>query len=208
LKKGMFLSGILSSPTVVFTNPLNLAETIQGLYIEEVPSSTGGVESITVTNPGFGYQYPPTVTILGDGTGATAEAVVVNGVIRSISVLTSGTGYTSAILKITNASGDTTGVLGAGTVSLDGRYGTLRTYFNDTLNVKTIFDGNIGTVDYNEGIITLNAFAPITVDNPLGQLTMTASPTTTIVSSSYNRIITVDEFDPQSIIVNVTAKST
>jgi len=208
LKKGMFLSGILSSPTVVFRNPLNLAETIQGLYIEEVPSSTGGVESITVTNPGFGYQYSPTVTILGDGTGATAQATIVNGVIRKIKVVTPGTGYTSAILKITNSSGDTTGLLGAGTVTLDGRYGTLRTYFNDTLNVKTIFDGNIGTVDYNEGIITLNAFAPLTVDNPLGQLTMTASPTTTIVSSSYNRIITVDEFDPQSIVVNVTAKPT
>jgi hypothetical protein len=208
LKKGMFLSGILSSPTVVYRNPLNLAQTIQGLFIEEVPSSTGGVESITVTNPGFGYQYPPTVTILGDGTGATAQAVVVNGVIREIKVLTKGTGYTSAIAKISNVSNDTTGTLGAATVTLEGKYGTLRTYFNDTLNVKTVFNGNIGTVDYNSGIVTLNAFAPISVDNPLGQLTLTATPATSIISSSYNRIITVDEFDPQSIIVNVTAKTT
>ena len=208
LKKGMFLSGILSSPTVVYRNPLNLAQTIQGLFIEEVPSSTGGVESITVTNPGFGYEYPPTVTILGDGTGATAQAVVVNGVIREIKVLTKGTGYTSAIAKITNLANDTTGTLGAATVTLEGKYGTLRTYYNDTLNVKTVFDGNIGTVDYNSGIITLNAFAPITVDNELGLLTMTATPSTSIISSSYNRIITVDEYDPQSIIVNVTAKST
>jgi len=34
-----------------------------------------------------------------------------------------------------------------------------------------------------------------------------ATPTTTIVSSSYNRIITVDPFDPTAITVNVTAKS-
>lgn len=208
LKKGMFLSGILSSPSVVYRNPLNLAQTIQGLYIEEVPSSTGGVESITVTNPGFGYEYTPIVTILGDGTGATAEATVVNGVIKSINVLTKGTGYTSVLVKITNAANDTTGTLGAATATLEGRYGTLRTYYNDTQNVKTVFNGNIGTVDYNAGIVTLNAFAPITVDNELGQLTLTASPSSTIVSSSYNRIITVDEFDPQSIIVNVTAKST
>lgn len=208
LKKGMFLSGILSSPTVVYRNPLNLAQTVQGLFVEEVPSSTGGVESITVTNPGFGYEYTPTVTILGDGSGATAQAVVVNGVIRQINVLTKGTGYTSAIATITNATNDTTGTLGAATVTLEGKYGTLRTYYNDTLNVKTVFNGNIGTVDYNQGIVTLNAFAPITVDNELGQLTLTATPTSTIVSSSYNRIITVDEFDPQSIIVNVTAKST
>lgn len=207
LKKGMFLTGILSSPTVVYRNPLNLAQTIQGLYIEEVPSSSGGVESITVTNPGYGYEYPPKITILGDGSGATAEAVVVNGVIKRINVLTKGTGYTSAILTITNAANDTTGTLGAATVILEGKYGTLRTYFNDTFNVKTVFNGNIGTVDYNNGIITLNAFSPITVDNELGQLTLTTTPTSTIISSSYNRIITVDEFDPQSIIVNVTAKS-
>jgi hypothetical protein len=145
---------------------------------------------------------------LGDGTGATAQAVVVNGVIREIKVLTKGTGYTSAIAKISNVSNDTTGTLGAATVTLEGKYGTLRTYFNDTLNVKTVFNGNIGTVDYNSGIVTLNAFAPISVDNPLGQLTLTATPATSIISSSYNRIITVDEFDPQSIIVNVTAKTT
>jgi len=208
LKKGMFLTGILSSPTVVYRNPLNLAQTIQGLYIEEVPSSSGGVESITVTNPGYGYEYPPKITILGDGSGATAEAVVVNGVIKRINVLTKGTGYTSAILTITNAANDTTGTLGAATVMLEGKYGTLRTYFNDTFNVKTVFNGNIGTVDYNNGIVTLNAFSPITVDNELGQLTLTTTPTSTIISSSYNRIITVDEFDPQSIIVNVTAKTT
>jgi len=208
LKKGMFLSGILSTPTVVYRNPLNLAQTIQGLNIEEVPSSTGGVESITVTNPGFGYEYPPTVTVLGDGSGATAEAVVVNGIIKQINVLTKGVGYTSAIVTITNKSNDTTGTLGAATVALEGKFGTLRTYFNDTLNVKTVFDGNIGTVDYKSGIITLNAFAPIIVDNELGQLTMTVTPTSTIISSSYNRIITLDEYDPQSIIVNVTAKTT
>jgi hypothetical protein len=208
LDKGMFLTGILSSPTVVYRNPLNLAQTIQGLIIEEVPSSTGGVESITLTNPGFGYQSPPTVTILGDGSGATAQAVVVNGVIREIKVLNKGTGYTAAIVKITNAANDTTGTLAAATATLEGKYGTLRTYYNSDLNVKTVFNGNIGTVDYKGGIITLNAFAPIQVDNPLGQLTVTAKPVSTIISSTYNRIITVDEFDPQSIIVNVTAKST
>ena len=209
LKRGLFLSGIISSPSVVYRNPLNLALTIDGLYIEEVPSSTGGAESITVTNPGFGYQGQPTVTILGDGTGATAEAVMANnGTIKQINVLTKGTGYTSAILKITPAIGDTTGSSGAGIITLEGRYGTLRLYYNDTTNVKTVFKGNIGTVDYNLGVVTLNSFAPLNVNNDLGLLTVNVNPTTTILSSSYNRILTVDEFDPQSIIVNVTAKST
>jgi hypothetical protein len=44
------------------------------------------------------------------------------------------------------------------------------------------------------------------VDNPLGQLAITVNPTTTIISSSYNRIITLDPFDSNAITVNVTAK--
>jgi hypothetical protein len=209
LLRGMFQSGITSSPSVQFRNPLNLANIIDGVYIEEVPTSTGGLESVAVINPGYGYQYTPKVTILGDGTGATAEAVITNsGSIRAINVLTAGTGYTNAIVQITPASGDTTGALGAATATLIGRYGTLRTYYNDSQNVKTVFNSNIGTVDYVDGIVTLNSFGPIQVNNDLGQLTMTANPTTTIISSSYNRIITIDPYDPNAIIVNVTAKQT
>ena len=57
------------------------------------------------------------------------------------------------------------------------------------------------------GVVTLNSLGALNVDNPLGQLTITANPTTTIVSSSYNRIITVDPFDPGAIVVNLTAKT-
>ena len=53
----------------------------------------------------------------------------------------------------------------------------------------------------------LNSFGPIDVNNPLGILTITATPENTIISSSYNRIITIDPFDPESIVVNVTAKT-
>jgi hypothetical protein len=209
LLRGMFQSGITSSPSVQFRNPLNLANIIDGVYIEEVPTATGGLESVSVINPGYGYQFAPKVTILGDGTGATAEAVITNsGSIRAINVLTSGTGYTNAIVQITPDAADTTGALGAATATLIGRYGTLRTYYNDSQNVKTVFNNNAGTVDYVDGIVTLNSFGPIQVNNDLGQLAITANPTTTIISSSYNRIITVDPYDPNAIIVNVTAKQT
>jgi hypothetical protein len=208
LKKGMFQSGISSSPAVQFRDPSNLTSIIDGIYIEEIPSSAGGLESISVINPGFGYQYAPTVTILGDGSGATATATINStGTIKSIEVTNAGSDYTSAIVKITPKSGDTTGQLGSAVAILTGRYGTLRTYYNNTSNVKTIFNANVGTVDYNTGIITLNSFGPIDVDNPLGQLTVSANPTTTIISSSYNRIITVDPYDPNAIVVNVVAKT-
>jgi hypothetical protein len=209
LIRGMFQSGVTTTPSITYRNPLNLAQLISEVYIEEVPSSTGGVETISVLNPGFGYQSAPTVTISGDGTGATAEAIVTgDGSIQKINVLTKGTGYTSAIISITPAEGTTTGALGAAIPNLEGRYGTLRTYYYNSQNAKTVFEANVGTIDYTMGIVTLNAFNPIDIDNPLGQLTVTASPTTTIISSSYNRIITIDPFDANAIIVNVTAKST
>ena len=207
LEAGRFLSGTSSTPAMQFRDPNNLANIIDGIYIEEVPSSTNGVESISVLNPGFGYQVPPTVTIMGDGTGATATAVISGGTIQSITVDNPGSGYTSALAMITPASSDTTGQLGAAVVNLEGRFGTLRTYYFDNNNVKTIFNSNVGTIDYQEGVITLDSFGPIQVDNDFGQLTVTTTPTTSIVSSTYNRIITIDPFDVTAITVNVTART-
>lgn len=208
LKKGMFESGINSSPSFQLRNPLNLSQTINGVFIEEVPSSTGGVESISILNPGFSYQIAPTVTIKGDGTGATAIATLnTNGTIKSVKVTNSGSNYTSAIAVVTAAPSDTTGQSGSLVVNLEGRYGTLRTYYNNTENVKTVLNNNIGTIDYQAGIVTLNSFNPLNVNNELGQFTISANPTSTIISSSFNRIITVDPFDANAIVVNVTAKT-
>jgi hypothetical protein len=209
LQKGMFLSGINSSPSAQFRSPENPSIIIPGVFVEEVPSSTGGVESISILNKGFGYQYTPTVTISGDGSGASAVATInTDGTIKAITVTSSGNNYTSAIATITPASGDTTGKLGAATVTLQGQYGTLRTYYNNTQFVKTVLNTNAGTVDYTNGIVTLDSFGPVQVDNDLGQLTISANPTTTIISSTYNRIITIDPYDPNAIVVNVIAKTT
>ncbi len=208
LKKGMFESGVNSTPSFQLRNPLNLAQTIDGVFLEEVPSSTGGVESISILNPGFSYQVAPTVTIKGDGTGATAIATLnTNGTIKSVKVTNSGSDYTSAIAEVTPAANDTTGQSGSLVVNLEGRYGTLRTYYNNTENVKTVLNNNIGTIDYQAGIVTLNSFNPLNINNELGLFTITANPTTTIISSSFNRIITVDPFDANAIVVNVTAKT-
>ena len=49
-------------------------------------------------------------------------------------------------------------------------------------------------------------FNPNDVNDPLGQLTITATPETTIIESTKNRIVSIDEFDAQAVIVNVTAK--
>lgn len=207
LKKGLFLSGVSSSPGISYKDPNNITQTLNEVYVEEVPSSTGGLESVTVINTGYGYQHEPTIEIIGDGSGATAQATIVAGKIIKITVVNKGSGYTSAVVKITPAANDTTGALGAATAQLEGRVGTLRLYWYDTKGVKTIIKDNVGTINYNDGLVTLGPFSPVGVNNDQGQLTITSNPLTSIISSTYNRIITVDPFDPTAITVNVIAKT-
>jgi hypothetical protein len=206
IKKGTFLSGISSSPSIAYTTSTG---TYNNVFIEEVPVATTGVDTISILNAGYGYQYAPNVTIIGDGTGATAVASInVNGTIKSITVTNSGNNYTTAYATIIPVTSDNTGRGAVGVVNLQGRYGTLRTYYNNTNNGKTILNTNVGTIDYATGTITLTAFNPSQINNALGQLTLSVTPTTTIVSSTFNRIITIDPFDSNAILVNVTAKTT
>ena len=50
-------------------------------------------------------------------------------------------------------------------------------------------------------------FNPYQIDNPLGQLTLTVNPVSTIVDSSYNKIITIDPFDANAISVKMIVKN-
>ena len=207
LTKGILLTGISSTPSLQYLDPSNLSTIIDGVYIEEVPVLTVGISSISIINPGFGYQSAPTISILGDGVGANAVAIMsASGSINSIYITDAGTGYTSAIIKITPAANDNTGQLAACIAVLQGQFGTLRTYYHNNNQVKTILNSNVGTVDYLNGIITLDSFNPFGIENPLGQFTISVTPISTIFSSTYNRIITLDPFDPTAINVNVISQ--
>ena len=208
LEANKYNSGTSSSPSMQFRNPENLANLIDGVLIEEVPTTTNSVESISVINPGFGYTSTPTVTINGDGTGATARAILSgSGSISKIIVDNGGNGYTAAIVTITAADGDSTGQLASAVANLSGRYGTLRTYYNNTNQVKTILNSNIGSIDYQEGSVTLKDFNPYNVNSDLGILSINVTPISSIISSSYNKIITIDPYDPSAVVVNVIAKN-
>lgn len=54
------------------------------------------VTSVTITNGGSGYEYPPAISFTGGaGSGATAVAVLTDGVVTSVTITAGGTGYTS-----------------------------------------------------------------------------------------------------------------
>jgi hypothetical protein len=203
LKKDIFGKSISVTPTFQVIDVDNNSVVRDSVYLEETPSSTTYVESISISNPGFGYTSTPTVTILGDGTGATARATVVNGQVDSITMIDVGVNYTQAIVQITSTDGN--GSLASAVAVLAGNKGTLRTYYFEN-NVKKILNANAGTVDYAQGIVTLTDFNPSAINNPLGVLSVQAVPTSTIVSSARDKIITLDNTDPNAININIVAK--
>ncbi len=69
-----------------------------------VNPKTGGIASVTVTNPGGGYLAPPSVSITTSQPGATlatAVAVISQGVVNAITVNESGFGFTTPVVVLT-----------------------------------------------------------------------------------------------------------
>jgi hypothetical protein len=118
-------SGVTGSTAPTFTSgaqpdgttTLNFA----GLAAKAVATiSSGGVNSINITNAGNGYNATPLITLTGGGgSGAAATAVWSTGVIESITVVNPGSGYTASdnitvtITDVTGSGASATALLNA-----------------------------------------------------------------------------------------------
>jgi hypothetical protein len=201
LKRDFFRKSISISPSIQIQDETANYIVRTEVFIEEVPSSASNIQEINIINPGFNYTSAPTITILGDGTGAEAEAEITNGKISKITLTNSGTNYTQVIVQISGGNG----ILGSATAILAGQYGTLRSYYFQK-GIKYILNSNVGTVDYFNGTITLYNFMPYDVNNSLGILSVKAIPDTNIIYSKYNKLLTLNTDDPTSISVNLKIK--
>jgi len=168
--------------------------------IEEVPLSFTGVSSILVTNPGLNYILAPTVTITGDGIGATAEAVIVNGQLEKIDIINRGINYTRAVVTISGGGG----VGAEASAVIDAKIGTLRTIYFDSNAQRQIVDSNVGDINYETGKISLNDINIIGVSSPDGLVRVSIEAEEGIIESIRNTIITIDEQDPVSIVLSLT----
>jgi len=65
----------------------------------------GAIYNLKITTGGTGYTSIPTVTIVGDGSSATATASLTGGVITGITMTNVGTGYTHATVALSTAGG-------------------------------------------------------------------------------------------------------
>jgi CBS domain-containing protein len=152
-----------------------------------------------MNNPGSNYSTQPTVTITGDGTGATAIAKITNRRIESILVTNRGTGYTRALVTITGGGGFGASAI----VELDARLGKLRTFYNDADANKQVVNEDAGTIDYDTGMITLPDLNVLSVNATDGTIRLTIGSENTILSSIKNTIITIDQDDAASIVTDL-----
>jgi hypothetical protein len=201
LNRGTFKDKLYSYPSFQILDNQGVS---RDALIEETPLSYTGIDSIEVLNSGSGYTDSPTVTITGDGTGATAKAVVVNGKIVSIEVLNAGSDYTAAIVSIS----DSTGSGATASAVLSGQVGTLRIYYvQTTTGEKIIINSDAGRINYLTGRINLYNFKPLSVSsNPnyaLGVLTINAIPSEKTIHPLRNRLLSIDSQDPIAVQVRM-----
>ena len=198
IKQGTTSERIFSTPSFGYTDA---AGVVRNCFIEEVLQSFTGVESIDIVTAGSGFVTTPTVTIEGDGVGATAKALIVNGGVKKVEVTNPGTGYTTAAVTISGGGG-----FGATLkANLQGRNGLLRVYYFDENKIKKTISNNIGTIDYKLGIVALDNFNPVSVSDPFGTLVIKVPPSKKIFRSVRNTIITLDTTDPGSVTTSVNA---
>lgn len=205
LKRGSTNESFYSTPDFTILDSSGVA---RRCFFEEIPSSFTGVESITVTNGGFNYTSTPTVEIVGDGQGARAVAVIVNGRLSRIDVNNPGIGYTVATVRITGGGGSSA----TASAVLEGRFGSIRIAYYKPDEVtseqtKVILNsddnnGIVGQIDYVLGKITINDFNPIAVNNDFGDITVYCTPESNIIQSKLNKMLVLDDTDPSSVVVS------
>lgn len=170
------------------------------VFFEETPLGFTGIDEILVTDPGFSYVETPTITITGDGVGAMAVALIINGQIKSIQLTNRGEGYTRATVAISGGGG-----AGAqATAIIQSRYGSLRSYYFNELSQRVILNANAGAVDYEQGLVTLNSFKPIRSELTNNELRISVKPESEILSASRNKIFRLDETETSALVIQAT----
>lgn len=203
IKKGSFSDRIYSYPEIV-TYDGNGIE--RNTLFEEVLDSLSGINSFQITNAGYGYETAPTVTITGDGSGATAIAKIAGGKVSSIEVINKGSDYTKATVELSGGGG--TGATSS--ALLENNYGTIRSYYYKSTGEKVPITSSAGSINYTTGQLIINSLLTTdTVENdfyPDGTITFFAPSGKEIISPLRNRILLIDDTDSKSIQLEMVAE--
>jgi len=154
----------------------------------ELLAINGSIDAIVVTAGGTGYTTA-TVAITGDGTGATATATIVSGVITKITMTDVGSGYTWATVAIT---GDGTGATARAITSPVGGHGSnaiTELCASDLMFVSTLF------LEKNQGMDITSEFRQTGI---IKNLEIYGSKIRSRLSTGYScfKITTLSAIDP------------
>lgn len=203
IKKGDFANYLSTYPAVTVLDKNNVQRAV---FFEEIPSINSGINKIEIVDGGINYSSAPTVTITGDGTGATAIARVAGGRIYEIVITNRGNNYSRAFVTLASNEGSGAQIRPI----LESRTGTLRSYYINSSGEKVIVSNEAGTVDYDRGIVVLLSLYPVAVTTnefyDTNILTVSIPTEKEIISTIRNNIITVDINDPLAIQLEVIAQ--
>jgi hypothetical protein len=181
-----------------FSTP-DASGTTRTAFIEEVPQSFTGISEIQITNAGYGYISVPTVTISGDGVGATATAIIDQGRVTSIQINNRGFDYSRATVTISGGGGFSA----TATVRIDSSVGTLRTIYFDANANRQVINSSVGEINYLTGRITIRDINIIAVSTTDILVRLTVGSEEGIIESTRSTIVTIDETDPASIVTGL-----
>ena len=191
LRRGTITNKMTSTEFVTVDN-IGVSRTA---ILEEIPQSSTGISSIEISNAGYNYLTAPTITITGDGVGATAIATILNGQISEIKMTNRGVDYSRAVVTITGGSG----VGSIATAVIDSRIGTIRTIYFDTNADRQIINSAVGTINYDSGLIEINDLKVLAVAASDGLIRLSLETESGIIDSNRQTILTIDETDTTSI---------
>jgi hypothetical protein len=157
----------------------------------------GALYNIKVDTGGSGYTTVPTVTIAGDGSGATATATLTAGVVTKIVVTNPGTAYNQCTVTISGGGGS--GATAHAVLPPQGGFGAdprndIRAHYI-TVNVRLVYGDGLGD------FITGNDFRQIgLIRNPYNFGTSTVATATTLTATKNLTIALGGTFAADSII--------
>jgi hypothetical protein len=118
-----------------------------------------------------------------------------------------GSNYTRAEVLILSADGREASAV----PRLESRFGVLRSFYFKTNGERVVLNEIAGTIDYDTGLVSINSF--FTAGTPVNQfydtnvVTFNFPVEREIILPLRNRILTIDENDPQAIQLEAIAET-
>jgi hypothetical protein len=167
--------------------------------LEESAETYTGIEEIQILNPGINFTSAPTITIVGDGVGATAEATIAGARLEKITITNKGYNYSRATVVISGGGGS--GAVASALITA--RTGSIRTIYYDADAQKQIVNENAGTINYETGKVVLTNLNVRTLYSDDSLMRLTIESEKGIIETKRNTVLEIDLLDSASVTVDL-----